>query len=146
MGLLQVIDALVAIEQAVPPPAGEKDIAEAYDEIPRAVLTFPCFVNIEQPQESHGSSGLRDRRRTIDAHLLFCESTQKYSIRSRRAWEDAVLDHLCRNLTLNGTVSAIHGITTNYEPVSLGETEYIACTFSIEVQIVEAFAFAAVTP
>ena len=141
MPIPEIINAIVTVQKAITTPTGEKPLADAFDEPPAQVLDFPTFVNIERSVSTEGSSGLREMVWTIDMHLLFAAGEQKYSVRSRRLWVQAVIDKFCTDLTLLGTVSAVYGMEMSYEPVLLGETEYVAATFTITARTFEAFAF-----
>ena len=141
MPIPSIIDAIVLIQKAITTPTGEKDLADAFDEPPAQIVNFPTFVNIERSVSAVGNSGLRELNWVIDMMLLFAPSEQKYSVRSRRLWVQAVIDKFCTKLTLLGTVSAVYGMEMSYEPVLLGETEYVAATFTITANVTEAFAF-----
>lgn len=140
--LQDVIDALVVIERAITAPSGEKETFEVYDEIPTSIATYPAFFNTERALTTDGASGLREGLWTFDVHLIFAPLEQKYSIRSRRRWVQAVINALHQHLTLGGTVSSIYTIQVDYEPVRFYDTDYLAANFEIDARLYESYAFA----
>lgn len=132
-----VMDKLVALQLAVPAPIGEKDIAEASDEPDAVVGGLPAFRNIEaETIEISRAAQLRTVTTYVDMALLFAPGEQKYSVRSRRKWELAVLNHFDQSLRLDNEqspvqYSAIEAI--DRRPVRVGETEYVASTFRLRV-------------
>lgn len=141
--LQQIIDDIIVAQKTIATPTDEKKIAEYYDEPPGSVSTFPCFVNVEESLEGPVSWGAGGRRvdYVIAMSLLFAATDQKYSVRSRRKWVKPVLDAFGKKTLLNDSAgvgeSAIEG--ADFEPVTFGQTEYVAVTFRLGVRVQEPF-------
>ncbi|HZP94289.1 MAG TPA: hypothetical protein VFB20_15620 [Burkholderiales bacterium] len=138
-----IMDALVTMQQAIAIPGGGLHDLQAFDEPPASVAAFPVFVNIETGIQNVQLSGShRHIEHLIDMHLLFAPTDQKYSVRERRLWVQAVLDAFGGKirLGLSGAVGRIESVT--YDPFALNDVEYIAATFSLRVLVDDAFAAA----
>lgn len=145
--LQNIIDAIIVIQQTVSAPSGEKAIQAYHDEPPATVQLFPCFLNMEQ--EIEAVDVWMSQGRTVDyiinMHLLFAPNEQTYSVKSRRTWVRPVLDAFGVKLQLDGTVDGLKIAvirSVNFDPVLIGETEYVAVTFELAVRFEEAFAWA----
>lgn len=146
------MDAIVAMQKAVPVPSGEKDIALATDEPPEDISVFPSFVNVEEVTDvTHGASR-RQETHIINMHLLFEKADVTYSVRSRRAWIKNVRDTFDTNLRLFlATVAQCHYARVSRveyhddlpfnTPLAIGDHEYNAATFVLEVLVDGAFAY-----
>ena len=148
--LQDIIDQLVVIQNAITPPTGENPL-KCYDEPPTGVLTFPCFVNIEDDlAEVVRAVSLRTITFFINMHLLFARADQKYSVRSRRAWIKPVIDAFDGAVRLDNEQAPVQYApieTVSFENVVLpgsgSDQEYIAATFRLKAWLAEAFTFGA---
>jgi len=154
--LADIVDAIVAMQKNdIPLPAGQtKGIALATDEPMEDVSVFPAFLNIEEAIDvTHGPSRRQDVH-TINMHLLFARADQKYSVRARRAWILQVRNTFDLNLRLflrdTGVAQCHYARVSRVEyhdnmpfntPLALGDHEYIAATFILEVLVDGAFAY-----
>jgi len=137
-----VIDALVTLQGQIAAPGGG-NVAAAYDEPPAAVAKFPSFVNIENGLVNIQLSGShRHVEHLINMHLLFAPADQKYSVRERRVWVQAVLDAFGGRMRLGLPQTVARIEETAYDPVTLGDMEYIAATFTLRALVDDAFAAA----
>lgn len=146
--LQNIIDQIVIVQKTISEPANEKAIAAFYDEIPAQVTTFPAFINVEESAEQDmWNPGGRRIDYVIAMHLLLAQSSQKYSVRSRRAWTRPVLDAFGAKVTLSGATGVaearIQGIDFDLDFQFQPESHtYIAATFRLGVTVKEAFAWA----
>lgn len=135
-----IIDELVTMQQAITPPAGEKDIAAAYDEHPAQVTVFPCFINDEDNiVPTQMANAHRHLVHTINMHLLFAAAGQRYSQRSRRKWVRPVLDAFGAKIQLNGTATQSRIAAVTFDPVTIGDAEYAAATFVLVADVDDNF-------
>lgn len=143
--LQDIVDQLVVIQNAITPPTGEKDIALATDELPPDLSVFPTFLNIETEADIEpGGSTLEIQLRRIDMHLVLGGTDKKYSLRSRRLWEEKVLAAFRAKLTLNSTCTQalIKGITYD-TPLPWNEHDYLVATFRLEAEVKRVVTYAA---
>ena len=139
-----VIDKVVALQKAITPPTGEKDIAEAYDEQPQAVATFPCFVNVETLlDQSQFASAHRHIAFDVEMHLLLGKADSKYERRARRKWIKPVLDAFGGDIQLDGTCNQAHIAGADFDDYELGENLYTAVNFVLRVDMPDTFAVTA---
>ena len=140
--LQAIIDAIVVIQVTITPPTGEKDIAVATDELPTDLTLFPMFLNVETRTGLEYGVNLRVQRHEIDMHLVFGTAEKKYSMRSRRAWVEAVMAAFIDNVTLGGTVTQAMITEVTYDtPLQWNETAYMAATFRLAAEVKSAAAF-----
>ena len=141
-----IFDKIVALQEAITPPTGEKAM-KAYDEPPGDVALFPCFVNIEEEGvEIVRSPGLRQQKFSINMHLLFAPGAQKYAVRSRRLWIKPVIDAFDGAVRLDNEQAPVQYApidSVSFEPVNINQVEYIAATFVLRAWLAEAFDFGA---
>lgn len=141
-----IFDKIVALQEAITPPTGEKAM-KAYDEPPGDVALFPCFVNIEAEDiEINRKASLRTQTFTIDMHLLFMPGNQKYGVRSRRLWVKPVIDAFDGAVRLDNEQAPVQYApveSVSFAPVTLNGMEYIAATFRLTAHLAEAFDFGA---
>lgn len=139
----EVIDQIVLIQESITPPDGLKSL-RCYDEPPgHTVLNFPSLVNVESRIEDIDRGPSR-RQQTlfVDMHLLLAQKDQKYSMRERRLWVQAILDKFDTELQLNGHASIATVRSVDFDSIEL-DTEYLGATFELGVLYTAAFAFAA---
>lgn len=142
--LQDVIDQLVIIQAAITPPTGEKDIAFATDELPPDLMVFPTFLNVEASTDVTYSPSRREQVHLIDMNLVFAPAAEKYSMRSRRAWVQKVMDAFAAKVTLNGACNKARIIRVEYEtPLQWNDVPFMTATFRLEAVNIEAVAFSA---
>lgn len=140
----EVFDQIVVIQNAITPPTGEKDIAFASDELPPDLTVFPTFLNVETDADIEpGGSTLEIQLRRVEMHLVLGGADRKYSMRSRRLWEEKVLAAFRAKLTLNSTCTQalIKGITYD-TPLPWNQHEYLVATFRLVVEVKKVVAYA----
>ena len=145
-----IVDELVLIQGAITAPDGQSGV-KVYDEPPTGALTFPCFVNVESDIfDIKRESSLRSYSLTIDMHLLFARTDQKYNFRERRPWVKKVLDAFDGAVRLDNhqapvQYAPIESVTFDNELDLPGDAErtYIAATFRLRAWLAEAFEFGA---
>jgi len=139
-----IFDKIVALQEAITPPTGEKAM-KAYDEPPGDVALFPCFVNIEEEGvEIIRSPGLRQQKFVINMHLLFAPGVQKYGVRSRRLWVKPVIDAFDNAIRFDNEQAPVQYApieSVSFAPVDINNTEYVAATFVLRAWLAEAFTF-----
>lgn len=139
-----VIDQLVVIQAAITPPTGEKDIAIATDELPPDLTVFPTFLNVETSTEVEYSPSRRVQVHLIDMNLVFAPAVEKYSMRSRRAWVQKVMDAFAAKVTLNGACNKARILSITYEtPLQWNDIPFMTATFRLEAVNIEAVTFSA---
>ncbi len=135
--LQAIIDAIVVIQNAITPPAGEKGVT-VYDEPPEAAAVYPSFVNVERETEelSH-TVGPVLIPYIIDMHLIFGAFDQKYAYRSKRKWIQLVYEAFATNYKLGATVKESRLQSMDFHPNGLtyGEIEYHAVTFVLRAVV-----------
>lgn len=135
--LQDIIDAIVAIQEAMTPPTDEKRVT-AYDEPPATPIVYPSFINVERDSEQ---SDYAERpiitAYIIDMHLIFATVEKKYSYRSKRKWIKPVREAIATNGKLNGTVNwaRLQGMDFHPEGLTYGGVEYDAITFTLQATV-----------
>ena len=142
--LQDIFDQIVIIQNAITAPSGEKDIAQATDEIPAmAPMTFPSFVNIEESTDFVRPPSARMETHTINMHFLLAPADQKYSIRTRRKWVEVIQDAFEAKISLNGTCTQAMIMHIDYGPPEPWEGAYVGATFRLSVEAKQTIAYAA---
>lgn len=137
-----IIDQLVAIQGAITPPTGEKDIAFAADELPVDLHVFPTFLNVETATHNTYSPQRIEKQHLIDMILVFAPADKKYSQRSRRAWVQAVQAAFNAKVTLNGTCDKARILNIRYDtPLNWNDIPFVMATFELEAVVVEDVVF-----
>lgn len=141
--LQQIIDDIIVVQKTIATPTDEKAIAKFYDETPGSVSVFPCFVNKEEEWDGPGEWGAGGRSilYTIKMQFVFAAAEQKYSERSLRKWHRPILDAFGKNVKLNDSagIGASWIVGGDFEPVTFGQTEYIAAIYRLTVRVQEPF-------
>ncbi len=143
--LQNIMNQIVVVQKEITTPTNQKPIQHFYDEPPGAVSTFPCFINVVESTEiSNWPTSGRRADYIIAMHLLFAAASQKYSVRARSTWVRPVKDAFGKRLTLAGATGVVQAMLQgeDFEPVTFGQTEYIAVTFKLEVLVLEPFEWA----
>jgi len=143
--LQNIMDQIVVVQKEITTPTDQKAIAQFYDEPPGSVSVFPCFVNLEESTEvSNWNTSGRRTDYIIAMHLLFAAANQKYGVRARRTWVRPLKDAFGKRITLAGATNVTQAILQgeDFDPVTFGQTEYIAVTFKLEVLVLEPFEWA----
>lgn len=143
--LPEIFAQIVVIQEGITPPTDEKGVT-VYGEPPATSIVYPSFINIADVTETieHGESW----RRTpyiIDMHLIFAQSMDKYSHRSKLTWVKPVRDAFAAKTTLNGTVMGAYILDMDFHKDGLtlrnADSEYEAITFTLHATVKEAVAF-----
>jgi len=146
--LQTLIDKVIVVQQTIATPSGEEAIKNYYDEPPESIGVFPCFVNIEEsmPDAAEWLTGGRRVVYLVQMHLLFQSWSRKYSVRHIRQWVRPVLDAFGAKTTLDGATGVAKSMIVGAEfffdtPLALGQGDYTAVTFDLEIIIEEPFAW-----
>ena len=142
--LQAIFDAIVTIQKEITPPTGEKDIADASDELSVDLMLFPYFLNVETETAIEYGVNLRIQKHQIDMHLVFGTADKKYAMRSRRAWVQAVLNAFVDNVLLGGTVTQAMITNVSHDtPLPWNESYYMVATFRLAAEVKDTANFTA---
>jgi hypothetical protein len=139
--LQEIVDAIVVVQAAITPPAGEKDVV-AYDEWPAAITVFPSFVNDEVETTIERPPSMRIETHLIRMYLLFGGADVKYSQRTRRKWVEKVQDAFEGNVNLAGTCTQAVVTRIDYGVIEAVSGFYAGATFELQVEIKQGVAYA----
>ncbi len=132
------MDALATLQRGISAPLGSKAIQSATAEPQAQVGVFPSFINVEESSRAYDlTHSSKEAVHTVGMHLVFARGEQKYAVRMRRLWWEAVIDAIEADPTLSGTcikaeIAADQEAT--YEPFEWGQEQYVAANFTLEVR------------
>ena len=130
-----IFDAIIVVQKAMTPPAGQKDIQLFTDEPPRTIGLLPAFLNLDQDGSSElAAHDHAQATHGILMHLLFSSATKKYPRRQARAWLEKVQVAFPIAGTIGDTVHRINRLAWAFDDeFEWGDGEYDALSFVLEV-------------